>query len=160
VHAGWELACELSKLLSKDGDLVAMQAEAAARHAMEDSNWYSMRQLYFSYLARMPDGENLAIKMLDIVTDDFRDGLFLACYRIRTPRIFNKLERCFLEWIAADVTWGQGTGEIYCLKKFIDLWQELKVPFNQRLKDFVIEDAKRWGYPVPWESESTGEGMV
>jgi hypothetical protein len=111
-------------------------------------------------LARMPDGENLAIKMLDIVTDDFRDGLFLACYRIRTPRIFNKLERCFLEWIAADVTWGQGTGEIYCLKKFIDLWQELKVPFNQRLKDFVIEDAKRWGYPVPWESESTGEGMV
>jgi hypothetical protein len=65
------------KLLSTHGHLVAEIMDPL----LNTLNWssYSEHQLFLSYLALRTDGPSLATHLLDVVPEDARDGLFLAC---------------------------------------------------------------------------------
>src|SRR3712207_8049145 len=43
-------------------------------------------QLCLSFLPSLPDGETLALRLLDRVPEDFRDGVLRACYSLNTLR--------------------------------------------------------------------------
>ena len=64
------------------------------------------------------------MKCLDLCEEDFRDGLFLACYRLNTPDIYSSLVRHFSEWIEKDPDWGKGTGEQLALERFLQKWDQ------------------------------------
>ena len=64
----------------------------------------------------------LASTKASVVLDDARDGLFLACWKIKDKRLHAKLLRKFEEWFTKDETWGGGTGEDDWLRRFISKW--------------------------------------
>lgn len=116
---GWSVECELAKLLSKRGQLVRREIEPIVR----DTDWTAFRpqHLFLSYLAVMPDGAKRAEGLLDIVPEDFRDGLFIACLRLNSRRLDARLMMKFREW-SCDPTWGSGSGELGALHAFIKKW--------------------------------------
>lgn len=144
IQPAWGVSLELSKLLAKNGNLIPEAAKAAVDRAIE--NHYC--QLFFSYSALMGGGDDLAIRMLDVVSDDLRDGLFLGCYRLKSEKVWRKLEQCLLEW-SSTPGWGSGTGEIYALRKFIERWEQVGFPFDSRLKDYVLEYYRNIGKVPP-----------
>jgi len=146
AHVDWACSCELSKLFVKEGHLIAPLAEAAVNRAID--NWFGTQQLWLSYLGRMREGETLAIKMLEVVEENFRDGLFLGCFHLNTKPIFEKLENCFLQWTQEE-GWGTATGEIRALRYFIDRWQSAGYRPSSRLKEFVMNHYRDVGAPAP-----------
>lgn len=117
---GWSLSCQMARLLSEKGYLVARKMD----RILEKTDWQSCGelQLLLSYLAVRPDGAEWAKKLLDVVPNDARDGLFLACWKIQDRELHSKLLGKFEEWITADETWGCGDGEDGWLGKFISKW--------------------------------------
>ena len=78
--------------------------------------------LFLSYLALREDGAALAMRLLDEVDEDGRDGLFLECHRLQSEQLDRKLMQKFAEWDAAG-RWSPGaTGQIYPLQQFIAKW--------------------------------------
>ena len=59
---------------------------------------------------------------MNLCEEDFRDGLFLASYRLNTFDIYTSLVKHFAEWIKKDPDWGNGTGECLALERFIKKW--------------------------------------
>ena len=116
---GWSVSEQLSKLLSRRGRLVREHMDTL----LEALDWsrFSDDQLFLSYLAVRDDGASLADGLLDVVQEDFRDGLFLACFRLRSEPLDRKLMRKFIEWEAEKWTPG-ATGELHALEKFIAKW--------------------------------------
>ena len=79
------------------------------------------QQLFLSYLAVRDDGAAWAARLLDEVREDFRDRLFLACFRLKSQELDRKLMTKFTEWGAGQ--WNPGsTGELYALEQFIAKW--------------------------------------
>ena len=117
---GWSLNCQMARLLSEKGQLVAKKVD----RILETTDWesYASPQLLLSYLAVKPDGAKWAYRLLDVVLDDARDGLFLACWKIKDKRLHAKLLRKFEEWFTQDETWGGGTGEDGWLGRFVSKW--------------------------------------
>ena len=119
LSVSWSVFIQLSKLLSKRGKLVSGIIDPL----MAKLEWtsYSVRLLFLSYLAVREDGAVQAMKLLDVVPDDGRDGLFLGCHRIQSKELDRKLMKKFLEWEmeAADMS---ATGQIYALQQFIAKW--------------------------------------
>ncbi|MEG2076612.1 MAG: hypothetical protein RRY34_08920 [Victivallaceae bacterium] len=139
VTQSWSVSCELSKLLAKHGKLVAAKVENIL--ALDEANYFYHYPLHLAYLGSDPKWENYCIKCLDICQEDFRDGIFLACFYLNTYPIYCKLVECFEKWIEQDVYWGSGTGEAYALCKFIEKWD--KTPdFNIHGK--LVELAKKF----------------
>lgn len=120
TRCGWSLNCQMARLLSEKGQLVAKKMD----RILEKTDWesYASPQLLLSYLAVKPDGAKWAYRLLDVVLDDARDGLFLACWKIKDKRLHAKLLRKFEEWFTKDETWGGGTGEDDWLRRFISKW--------------------------------------
>ena len=120
TRIGFGLSCQLARLLSEKGWLVAKKMD----RILEKTDWrrYGIPQLLLSYLAVKPDGAELAKKLLDVVPEDWRDGLFLACWKIKDKRLHAKLLRKFEEWFTKDEAWGGGTGEDGWLRRFISKW--------------------------------------
>ena len=120
TRIGFGLSCQLARLLSEKGQLVAKKVD----RILETTDWesYASPQLLLSYLAVKPDGAKWAYRLLDVVLDDARDGLFLACWKIKDKRLHAKLLRKFEEWFTRDETWGGGTGEDGWLGRFISKW--------------------------------------
>ena len=117
---GYGLSCELSRLLSERGHLVSRKMD----RILEKTDWesYAAPQLLLSYLAVKPDGAEWAKKLLDIVPGDARDGLFLACWKIKDRELHSKLLGKFEEWFTEDETWGGGDGEGEWLGRFLSKW--------------------------------------
>ena len=117
---GWSLNCQMARLLSEKGQLVAKEMD----RILEKTDWesYASPQLLLSYLAVKPDGAKWAYRLLDVVFDDARDGLFLACWKIKDKRLHAKLLRKFEEWFTKDATWGGCTGEDGWLGRFVSKW--------------------------------------
>ena len=118
---GWSVSCELSKILSKRGRLVAEIAEPIVTRPIEYG--FSDTFLFLSYFANSPSWEPSCIDYLDHVPEDSRDGLLLACYRLNTLRIYEKLVKKFTEWCNDD-SWDSGSGEWHLLRQFIKKWDQ------------------------------------
>jgi len=119
LSVGWSVSEQLSKLLSTRGHLVRETID----HLLITTDWKCCyaKQLFLSYLALRSDGPELAGRLLDQLGDDFRDGLFLACYRLNSEELDRKLMAKFVEWDRE----GQAlaaTGHIYALRQFIAKW--------------------------------------
>lgn len=118
----WSVSEQLSKLLSKRGRLVSERMDPL----LKTLNWGSVssHQLFLSYLAVRDDGAAVASDLLDIVPEDARDGLFLACHRLRSESLDRKLMKKFVGWSAEQ--WCPGsTGELYALEQFVAKWLRL-----------------------------------
>jgi hypothetical protein len=61
------------------------------------------------------------MQLLDVVGDDFRDGLFIACLRINSEELDRKLIRKFPEWEEEGAAL-HDTGNIYALQQFLTKW--------------------------------------
>ena len=73
-----------------------------------------------------------------MLPNDARDGLFLACWKLKDMELHDKLLRKFEEWLTADETWGCGDGEDGWLKHFLGKWiSEETFPY-ERLKNLVV----------------------
>lgn len=120
TRTGFGLSCQMSRLLSERGHLVARKMD----RILEKTDWesYAAPQLLLSYLAVKPDGAEWAKKLLDIVPGDARDGLFLACWKIKDRELHSKLLGKFEEWFTEDETWGGGDGEGEWLGRFLSKW--------------------------------------
>ena len=116
----WQVCCELSKLLAKKGKLISQRAESFI--FPDRTNHFRKVPLHLSYLATDIKWEECCLSCLDLCEEDFRDGLFLACYRLNTFDIYASLVKHFSEWIKKYTDWGNGTGECLALEKFIKKW--------------------------------------
>lgn len=116
---GFSVNCELAKLLSKRGRLVQKEMDSI----IKTRNWenFSSNPLLLSYLAVMTDGVLRAKTLLDVVHEDSRDGIFIACLRMESRSLDFKLMDKFREW-GLDSSWGSGTGELGALHAFIKKW--------------------------------------
>jgi hypothetical protein len=122
LSVSWSVSEQLSKLLASRGRLVS----AIMDLLLEKLDWSccAHQQLFLSYLAVRNDGVAWATRLLDEVREDFRDGLFLACIRLRSEELDRKLMKKFVEWDAG--RWSPGsTGELYALEQFIAKWLPL-----------------------------------
>jgi hypothetical protein len=116
---GWALNCQMARLLSERGFLIAKRIDKI----IEETDWSrGVHSLLLAYLAVKPDGAILANKLLDIVPNDARDGLFLACWKIKDRKLQSKLLRKFEEWLTTDETWDCGDGEGAWLGRFVSKW--------------------------------------
>ncbi len=119
LSVSWSVSQQLSKLLSKRGRLVKEIMDPL----LEKLDWSccSAEQLFLSYLAVRDDGASWAARLLDEVREDFRDGIFLACFKLKSEELDRKLIKKFIEWEAGH--WSAGsTGELHALEQFIGKW--------------------------------------
>ena len=118
----FELALHFARLLAKKGKRVA----DVLANALDESDWSSLgvlarRQLLLAGLAALPESGRRIVELLDVVPEDFRDGLFLACWFDRTPVVQRKLLSKFDEW-TKDPAWDGGSGEGGWLYRFLAKW--------------------------------------
>ncbi len=120
LNVGWELRCELAKLLVKRGHLVTDLVEPI----IQGDAWVNHPAgfLALASLATAPDGESRVLELLDTVPEDSRDGLFLACWWLDSRPVDRKLILKFTEW-GNDPHWTPcATGEIGALWAFTKRW--------------------------------------
>ena len=134
----WNISCEICKMLLTKGSLVKERVEKIIFDSEFD---FSNRQLLYAYLGSSMQYENKIIELLDVIPEDFRDGLFMACYRLNTLAICRKLMNKFMEWIKNDPDFANGTGEEAYLDAFIALWQHTQTP---ELCDDFIKWRQKW----------------
>ena len=137
----WDIAFEIAEYLPEKGSLIQdiLWLDDCIADPLRGFN-----QLLLAYLGCNQKYETEVIKLLDIIPEDARDGLFLACFHLNTPLIFRKLIEKFTQWINADPYYGIGSGEGKFLKKFIVLWhktQDLKT-----VNEFTAFCRKNWHY--------------
>lgn len=119
-NVGWGVQCELVKLTAKRGRLIAELVEPL----IAGGNWarHPAGFLLLAYLAQAANGESEALRLLDVVQEDSRDGLFIACWWLDSPAIDRKLMAKFTEW-GSGSGWAPGsTGELGALGAFIKRW--------------------------------------
>lgn len=119
LSVGWSVSEQLCKLLSKRGQLVGKTMD----RLLKTLDWYacSQHQLFLSYLAVKEDGASFAVRLLDQVPEDGRDGLFLACYILQSEELDRKLKEKFMKW--GEGKWSPtSTGELRALENFIAKW--------------------------------------
>ena len=126
----YELAFQLSRLLARRGALV--KGRMGRILAKTDWSSYGSNGLLLSYLASRKGSAPLICRLLDVVPEDGRDGLFLACWHSAGKRVQKRLKCKFEEWIASDASWGDGTGEAWWLEAFLSKWTaERTFPYEQ-----------------------------
>ena len=127
----WQTCCELSKLLAKHGKLISKDVEKFI--FSDQSNHFRNVSLHLSYLSTDIKWEEWCLNCMDLCEEDFRDGLFLACYRLNTFNFYKNLVKYFSELIEKDSDWGYETGERWALEKFIKKWNS-NPKYNLHLK--------------------------
>ena len=121
----WPMAWEIARLLPEKGYLIK---DKFSLEACVSNPFSGFNQMLLAYLGSSQEYETEIIRLLDEIPEDARDGLFLACEKLNTPAICRKLMEKFTQWITADPTYGNGTGELANLEKFMALWQETQDP--------------------------------
>lgn len=131
----YEIICHLSRLMAIKGMLVGHQMDDIV--ASTDWNSYDTPASLLSYLAVKPDGVFWIIRLLDIVPNDMRDGLFTACWYCRDMRVHVKLLTKFEAWIK-DITWGDGDREDAWLEWFLRKWIAEEIFSYDELKSLIV----------------------
>ena len=135
-HFTYEILCHLSRLMAVKGLLVSSQMDDIV--ATTDWSSCASKTSLLSYLAVKPDGVEWILRLLDVVPNDARDGLFTACWYCNDVRVQTRLFEKFAEWIKEDQTWGGGDREGGWLKYFLGKWiSEETFPY-ERLKNLVV----------------------
>ena len=126
----YDLAFQLARFLARRGALVRMRMGRVLAKA--DWSSHGSNGLLLAYLATKKDGGAQICRLLDVVGEDNRDGLFLACWHSAGKRVHRRLKRKFEEWIASDASWGDSTGEARWLGAFLAKWAaEETFPYEQ-----------------------------
>jgi hypothetical protein len=122
TECGHDLGCELAKLLASRGCLVKELIEPIIQE--QDWSVFSAHFFLLSYVVNVDDRERWMTRLLDIVPEDFRDGIFLACFRADSPKIDAVLMDKFAEW-DRDASWTPtATGELGALGFFLKRWMQ------------------------------------
>lgn len=128
VPVGFNVCREISKLISKRGQLVHDQLMpvidllSGADVDRDGFGVFAKHQLCLSYLALPPNGESIALHLLDRVPEDCLDGLFLACYRLNTRAIYERVTSNVRRWVADDAWWGTAGGERWQISRMVEKW--------------------------------------
>lgn len=92
----WNINIELAKLLAKRGLLVKDKAERLIQFHYERETCFSEACfLHLAYLGTNIRFEGLCLELLEKSVEDSRDGIFIACASLGTPKIKLGLERFF-----------------------------------------------------------------
>lgn len=112
----YDIMRHLSRLLATKGLLFSRKMDKI----LERTDWesYAAPQLLLSYLAVKPDGDKWILRLLDVVPNDARDGLFTACWYRNDRSVNQKLRKKFKEW-SKDPSWGGGDGEGAWFARFV-----------------------------------------
>ena len=135
-HFTYEILCHLSRLMAVKGLLVSSQMDDIV--ATTDWSSYASKTSLLSYLAVKPDGVEWILRLLDVVPNDARDGLFTACWYCNDAHVQTRLFEKFDEWIKSDPTWGGGDRENAWLKFFLGKWISEGIFPYERLKNLVV----------------------
>ena len=124
VEIEFSLSCELARLLASRGNLVFDRLN----EIVDSRNWesYENHHLLLSFVRNRNDFHSQLEKLLTIVPDDFRDGLFISCLDSDDAEANMILARAFLKWMRAGWT-PNGTGEDGWLIVFLEKWKRSKV---------------------------------
>ena len=130
-----DLLCQFSRLLVDRGALIKPRLQCF----YQDKDWssYSAPQLTLSGLVHFPDAVTRIRELLDVVPEDCRDGLFLACWHCNDKRVQKKLLGKFKEW-SRDPDWGGGTVEDCWLGRFLTMWTK-ESTFEWRSMNDVVK---------------------
>lgn len=117
---GFNLSCQLSRLLVSKGHLCKNQVEKI----IVKSNWKRVDANFFvlSYAAKMVNCGILLPRLLDDIPEDFRDGIFLAFYSTNEILTHDALMARFLRWNDDESWTPNSTGELRWLAVFIKKW--------------------------------------
>lgn len=116
----FDLALQLARLLADRGSLV----RSRMGRLVAQTDW-SMRggdALLLAYLGSVKGGEAQLCRLIDVVPEDSRDGLFIACMKSSSARVQKRLLEAFERWIARDGDYGNGTGEAGWAGLFLGRW--------------------------------------
>ncbi len=126
-NVGWNVHRELSKLLAKRGNLVRDRVEPIIRGlaalAPDEGGFtpWAKHQLCLSFLPSFPDSEALALRLIERVPEDFRDGLLRACYSLNTRPIYEAVKTSVRRW-EQEVWCGGSTGERWLIHRMVQRW--------------------------------------
>lgn len=132
---GFEIHCHLSRLMAIKGELVSSRMD----DIISTTDWSSWASPTFllSYLATKCDGADWILRLLDVVPNDARDGLFTACWYSKDSRVQSRLCEKFKEWVL-DPTWGGGDREGAWLARFLGKWISEKTFACDTLKNLIV----------------------
>ena len=116
----YDLALQLARLMAERGALV----RARMSRIIEDTDWGSCAGdgLLLAYLGSRKSGGSLVRRLLDVVPEGSRDGLFVACWHSDGAKVQDMLRKKFEGWTANDPSWGGETGEAAWLGAFLSKW--------------------------------------
>lgn len=130
LEIGPGLSCEMSRLLAEKGYVVKKQL----RRIFESTDWslYATPSHILSGLHYLPNWTVHVERLLQIVPEDWRDGLFLSIWVKGGRDAETLLLERFEDWILIP-DWGSASGERGWLGKFIAKWLFEKTFDCQRL---------------------------
>jgi hypothetical protein len=131
----FELACHFARLLAEKGYMV--KTELTELIAITDWSSYASSHLALAGLPYIDNSESITISLLDVIPNDCRDGIFIACWHFENLNVHKKLLQKFEEWIQ-DETWGGGDGEESWLGRFLGKWISEKTFSSNRLEKLIV----------------------
>ncbi len=135
LPCGTELGGELAKLLAKRGHCVAELVEPL----IAGRDWSSFENDFFllGYLACMSGGDVAVCRLVEVVPEDFRDGLFVAALAMDSERVDDCLANKFLEWNRDRLWTPTATGELGWLGAFLKKWLRVYGCHGPRVQELV-----------------------
>lgn len=140
LDVGPGLGCELTRLLAEKGSLVKEQL----KKVIEGTDWsrYGTPCRVLAGLHFLPDGKQKTMELLNIIPEDWRDGLLASIWKSNDIEMNLALLRKFEEWIRFP-DWGASSGEGRWMDKFIAKWIANEVFSYERLGKLITWHFKR-----------------
>lgn len=122
-NLGFSVQIELSVALCLYGRLVAETAETLLIPKSTTCALSPNDHLLWSYFGSHIKYESICIELITNSREDFRDGIFIACYHLNTLRVYRVLVDLFMQWLNSP-HWGNGSAELDALEVFLKKWDK------------------------------------